>query len=664
MGILDILLKHNPNLDGRQFSSRGTQFPTPLHCAASSGWLNHAKALVEADAPVYTGPTCSPLCWAKGGSGGSGPVAIYLREKLGERGLAMIKADHERDREAASQSESVEPANRGRRPLPQLPVQPRNPGSQSLARPPPGSSSLDAPRNLLEKFLPRQPIVSCRRGLLEEEEAPRISTRIPRPSTEATLTAEHDFPAQQTRNDTPSVSTPRFGSSLDANRTARRDLPAEETNISVGAQGLCQTCAGISFKDLCRNRGYFHLSSAALLRQSAKYCKFCKIINQVLSEDRQLDQHDRDQIMIRISNGNKRHIGLCSDTPILRTLEFRLLVDCTCPGANYYFRSGRDFSKCLGSCEGIRGTEVSASIFSESGGCGSPDSVLSLTDSMIGITLTISMELDPEKDTTYDASWSIQEGTEIDPDPLSSKSLKIIQNWIENCETRHQHCKRDRSSDCESSAGSSDVPLPTRVIDVYSLDGSTIRLCKGSRQHAKYVALSHRWVSGPMPQWVTTHAVLESRQEWFSLKNLSTSVVDAVRVTRKLGVQYLWVDSLCIIQDSSEDWEVESSRMARIYANAHITLFADCGRDDDHGFIFPRKTFPSTNCGLTEGGRQFSQIQHSKVFVVEFQGCPIFLVPYKCRSFASLRQRMDLPRTRPLPSDSAFWEGPDVLGVQ
>jgi hypothetical protein len=112
----------------------------------------------------------------------------------------------------------------------------------------------------------------------------------------------------------------------------------------VGAQGLYQTCAEISFKDLCRNRGYFYLSFAALLRQSAKYCKFCKIINQVLDEDRQLDQHDKDQIIIRTSNGNKRHIGLCSDPPILRTLEFRLVANCTCPGANSYFRSARDLS--------------------------------------------------------------------------------------------------------------------------------------------------------------------------------------------------------------------------------------------------------------------------------------------------------------------------------
>jgi len=67
------------------------------------------------------------------------PVAIYL-EKAGER-ACYDQSGHERERDRgdASQSESVEPANRGPRLLPQLPVQPRNPGSQSLARPPPDS---------------------------------------------------------------------------------------------------------------------------------------------------------------------------------------------------------------------------------------------------------------------------------------------------------------------------------------------------------------------------------------------------------------------------------------------------------------------------------------------------------------------------------------------
>lgn len=91
MGILEILLKHGANVH-----MRALRFCTPLHCAADSGWLSHALALVKAGARVYTGPECSPLCWAKGGSAGSHPVARYLRVELGDRGLTMIEQDHVR----------------------------------------------------------------------------------------------------------------------------------------------------------------------------------------------------------------------------------------------------------------------------------------------------------------------------------------------------------------------------------------------------------------------------------------------------------------------------------------------------------------------------------------------------------------------------------------
>jgi len=70
--------------------------PTPLHCAANSGWLSHARALFEAGAPVYTWPGCSPLCWVHGGSAGHNRVVEYLRDLLGDVGLALIDEDHAR----------------------------------------------------------------------------------------------------------------------------------------------------------------------------------------------------------------------------------------------------------------------------------------------------------------------------------------------------------------------------------------------------------------------------------------------------------------------------------------------------------------------------------------------------------------------------------------
>lgn len=466
---------------------------------------------------MYTGPDCSPLCWAEGGSGSSDPVALYLREKLGERGLAMIKDDHTRHeqqrRGAGGENKDEVPSNAVEEDVFQLPSKKRRldlwsiPDDSSYNE----SSRAAVPDSIAELVMP------------DFEESPKYRNVLPRPKPHS---------------------------------------------ISINSDGLCQTCAGITFKELIRPRGYMHWSSSNFLRESARQCELCRIIYSAFNENPKIDPRDDYQVIIRISNGNKGHIGTCTDPDVLRTLEFRLSASCSCRSRDYSQQGvSRDFSKCRGSCEPL--AEVLVNIYSQS-----------------DITLTVPMEFGSGKDSTYDVPWSIQQGVDIDADPLSSSSIKIIQSWLETCKDRHQHCRRDRTSKAaHTSPEEQDVPLPTRVIDVSSPDGESIRLHRGTEQFSRYLALSHRWVGGPMPKWVTTRETCGPRHEWFSFKELPASIVDAIRVTQKLGLQYLWVDSLCIIQDSPGDWESESSRMASVYANTHITLFADCGRDDSPSHI-------------------------------------------------------------------------------
>jgi hypothetical protein len=58
---------------------------------------------------------------------------------------------------------------------------------------------------------------------------------------------------------------------------------------------------------------------------------------------------------------------------------------------------------------------------------------------------------------------------------------------------------------------------------------------------------------------------------------------DAITITRELGIQYLWIDSLCIIQDDVKDWEQEAARMASVYENAQVTIAAAWGKNGDSG---------------------------------------------------------------------------------
>lgn len=59
-----------------------------------------------------------------------------------------------------------------------------------------------------------------------------------------------------------------------------------------------------------------------------------------------------------------------------------------------------------------------------------------------------------------------------------------------------------------------------------------------------------------------------------SLSDLPPLFQDAIIITRQLGLRYLWVDSLCIIQDSLRDWETEAAKMASIYQNSYVTISA------------------------------------------------------------------------------------------
>ncbi|RFN50619.1 het-domain-containing protein [Fusarium flagelliforme] len=68
-------------------------------------------------------------------------------------------------------------------------------------------------------------------------------------------------------------------------------------------------------------------------------------------------------------------------------------------------------------------------------------------------------------------------------------------------------------------------------------------------------------------------------------ESLPKSFQDAVAVTRSIGVRYLWIDSLCIVQDDRLDWEIESSKMASIYSNAYLVLAASQATDSSEGFI-------------------------------------------------------------------------------
>ncbi len=92
-------------------------------------------------------------------------------------------------------------------------------------------------------------------------------------------------------------------------------------------------------------------------------------------------------------------------------------------------------------------------------------------------------------------------------------------------------------------------------------------------------------------------ANIEKLRRGIDVVDLPKTFQDAVHITRNLDVQYLWIDSLCIIQDDPHDWDMESKLMEQVYSSAYATLAASCATRTDDGFL---KAYPGRQCVTKE----------------------------------------------------------------
>jgi hypothetical protein len=158
--------------------------------------------------------------------------------------------------------------------------------------------------------------------------------------------------------------------------------------------------------------------------------------------------------------------------------------------------------------------------------------------------------------------------------------------WLKACAEEHEACKQD--SYLRGNHLSLQPPvLPKRVLNVGgTAEHPTPFLFESEGTRAQYLTLSHRWGTSKMS--MTTKAVLKAYKEEIPFDSLCKTFQDAITITRKLGFQYIWIDALCIVQDSEEDWREEALKMANIYCSATISLSASIATSGDSGLIHPR----------------------------------------------------------------------------
>lgn len=135
--------------------------------------------------------------------------------------------------------------------------------------------------------------------------------------------------------------------------------------------------------------------------------------------------------------------------------------------------------------------------------------------------------------------------------------------------------------------------LPTRLIDVGRGEAEAIRLVETRQEPAGtdgYIALSHCWGALSKAQrFCTTRDNIAQRKAHIAYDELPKSFKDAVCVTRALGVRYLWIDSLCIVQGDPDDWATEASRMEDVFSQAYCTIAASSAASSLNGFLGHRQ---------------------------------------------------------------------------
>lgn len=212
-----------------------------------------------------------------------------------------------------------------------------------------------------------------------------------------------------------------------------------------------------------------------------------------------------------------------------------------------------------------------------------------------------------------------------------------MKTWLHDCIENHPKCKArhpDRSF------------MPTRVLDI-GVPGA------GSPSHMRVVqtkeetiedkerrcmTLSQRWGKSPFVQltaenianftstgipWETPFFEI-SEKDICSNKNFS----EAITMARDLGIRYIWIDSVCIIQNDTDDWEAEAKLMHKVYRNSYCNLAAADSKDC-HGGLFRDRTYDVLSAKFeSESSPRFNgrswRIVSSDLWDRELLGSPLY----------------------------------------
>ena len=176
-----------------------------------------------------------------------------------------------------------------------------------------------------------------------------------------------------------------------------------------------------------------------------------------------------------------------------------------------------------------------------------------------------------------DTELTAESAVEAIPQTITNTQGKcnydLMRSWLYECQHEYSRCSRQAPA------------LPKRVVDVGiapHFDGLKL-LVPQTRTIAEYVTHSTVW--GGKSKSLLTTKTLAAFQQAIEYHTLPATFRDAVTVTRQLGIKYLWIDCLCVLQDSKADWEDEAQNMSSRYRTSILTISIPSSSSADHAFL-------------------------------------------------------------------------------
>ncbi|KAM5358399.1 hypothetical protein ACJZ2D_015329 [Fusarium nematophilum] len=237
----------------------------------------------------------------------------------------------------------------------------------------------------------------------------------------------------------------------------------------------------------------------------------------------------------------------------------------------------------------------------------------------------------------------------------SSSTLQVSGSWYGSCHDNHPQCQLI----CSPKAAKG--WLPSRVLDI-GLEGKEIVKLKHTNEDGldllqPYITLSYRWGIKAQKLMLLSSNMKTLQQQGLPLQTFPPTFQDLVVVACSLSIRYLWIDALCLIQDSAEDWEREVPTMRYVYANAACTVAATASDDPDGGLF--RERSPSTLFpGIIQAPSAVaSQFSCDRYYILDksYWDRRLFNGPLHTRGWV-FQERILSPRVLHFANDQIMWE--------